>query len=119
MPRDANFKGDDNHSCLLRHELVANYQKHKQLEYAQLHMKEFAKKLEEDRDPELKPEEGKELTEEQKKRYIEARQVEHDKQLKELERLMTEAPSFKFNVNVFKESIKLDMKPEELEAEEK
>ena len=32
---------------------------------------------------------------------------------------MTEAPSFKFNVNVFKESIKLDMKPEELEAEEK
>ena len=119
VPRDANFKGDDNHSCLLRHELVANYQKHKQLEYAQLHMKEFAKKLEEDRDPELKPEEGKELTEEQKKRYIEARQVEHDKQLKELERLMTEAPSFKFNVNVFKESIKLDMKPEELEAEEK
>ena len=73
MPRDANFKGEDNHSCLLRHELVANYQKHKQLEYAQIHMKEFAKKLEEEREPELKPEEGKELTEEQKKRYIEAR----------------------------------------------
>ena len=45
--------------------------------------------------------------------------MEHEKQLKELERLMAEAPSFKFNVNVFKESIKLDMKPEELEAEEK
>ena len=24
-PRDANYKGEDNHTCLLRHELVANY----------------------------------------------------------------------------------------------
>ena len=66
VPRDANFKGEENHTCLLRHELVANFQKHKQLEYAQEHMKVFAKKLEEERDPELKLEEGKELTEEQK-----------------------------------------------------
>ena len=32
---------------------------------------------------------------------------------------MKEAPTFKFNVNVLKESIKLDMKQEELEEEEK
>ena len=29
VPRDANFKGEENHTCLLRHELVANFQKHK------------------------------------------------------------------------------------------
>ena len=73
-------------------------------------MKVFAKKLEEERDPELKLEEGKELTEEQKQKYVEARKEENEKTLKELERLMKEAPTFKFNVNVLKESIKLDMK---------
>lgn len=25
VPRDANFKGEENHTCLLRHELVANF----------------------------------------------------------------------------------------------
>ena len=32
---------------------------------------------------------------------------------------MKEAPTFKFNVNVFKESIQLDMKADEIETEEK
>ena len=32
---------------------------------------------------------------------------------------MKEAPTYKFNVNVFKESIQLDMKAEEIQAEEK
>ena len=34
VPRDANFKGDDNHTCLVRHELISNFQKTKSLEYA-------------------------------------------------------------------------------------
>ena len=81
-------------------------------------MKVFAKKLEEEREPEPKPEEGKELTEEQKKKIIENRQQAHVKQLKELDRLMLEAPTYAFNANVFKSTIKLDMSPEELKLEE-
>lgn len=63
-PRDANFLGDDNHSCLVRPELVGLYQRSKNMEYASGKMKDFTKDLESKR-PELpKAEEGKELTDE-------------------------------------------------------
>ena len=41
------------------------------------------------------------------------------KKLKEVERLIKEAPKYSWNVNVFKKNIQLDMTAEELEAEEK
>ena len=40
------------------------------------------------------------------------------KHLKELDKLMKEAPKYAFNANVFKSTAKLDMSPEELKAEE-
>lgn len=62
-PRDANFKGEDNHTCLLRPELLIIYQKTKNIEYAQGKMADFLKG---------EQEEGKkteEMTEEEKKAY--------------------------------------------------
>ena len=40
------------------------------------------------------------------------------KHLKELDKLMKEAPKYAFNANVFKSTITLDMSPEELKEEE-
>ena len=76
MPRDANFKGDDFHSCLVRPELVKQIQRTKALEHAQSHMKEFNEKLEKERVPDPEPEEGKELTADQKRSIIESRKAE-------------------------------------------
>ena len=41
------------------------------------------------------------------------------KKLREVERLISEAPKYSFNTNVFKQNVQLDMTAEELEAEEK
>ena len=40
------------------------------------------------------------------------------KQIRELDRLMKEAPKYTFNTNVFKTGVTLDMSAEELKAEE-
>lgn len=47
------------------------------------------------------------------------RQQNNMKKLQEVERLISEAPQFKFNVNVFKSKVTLDMTPAEVEEEEK
>ena len=67
-PRDANFKGEEYHACLVRPELAALYQRSKNMEYASEHIKDFAANLDAEREKaEIKPEEGKELTDEQRK----------------------------------------------------
>lgn len=65
-PRDANYKGEDNHTCLLRPELLVIYQRTKNIEYAQEKMKDFQKVLDEEKKGEPVVEEGKELTDAQK-----------------------------------------------------
>ena len=67
VPRDANYIGEDFHTCLVRPELITLFQKTKSIEYASEHISEFSAKLDKERaEAEPKPEEGKELTEEQK-----------------------------------------------------
>jgi hypothetical protein len=51
-PRDCNYMGDDNHTCLLRPELLLIYQRTKNIEYASAKMTEFNKKFEEERSKE-------------------------------------------------------------------
>lgn len=80
-PRDANYLGDEHHACLVRHELIGLYQRSKAIEYASEHMKEFSKKLEAERKPDPKPEEGKELSDEQKKEIAKNRQAENLKRI--------------------------------------
>ena len=46
------------------------------------------------------------------------RQEDNIKKFKEVERLIQEAPQFKFNTNVFKSSVKLDMSEDERLKEE-
>lgn len=119
VPRDANYKGDDHHTCLVRHELVAKYQHACNLEYAQKHIKDFALKLDADRvASEPKPEEGQELSEEQKKDIARRKQEDNIKKVTEVERLIAEAPKQTFNANVFKSSITLDMTPGEIKEAE-
>ena len=62
---------------------------------------------------EAKPEEGKELTDEQRKENAKLKNADSLKRLKEVERLIEQAPKFKFNTNVFKSSIKLGLTDEE------
>lgn len=65
MPRDANFVGDEFHSCLVRPELVSIHQRAMNMEYASEHIKPFAEKLDAERTAaEPKAEEGKELSNE-------------------------------------------------------
>ena len=45
-PRDANYLGEDNHTCLVRPELVGLFQRSKNMEYASQKMKDFSKKQE-------------------------------------------------------------------------
>ena len=47
------------------------------------------------------------------------RQEDNIKKLKEVERLISEAPKQTFNVNAFKKNVQLDMTAEELAEEEK
>ena len=89
------------------------------MDYASEHIKDFSNKLDEERKTaEPKPEEGKELTDEQKKAMAERRQEDNMKKLKEVERLVKEAPKFTFNTNVFKQNVQLDMTADELKKEE-
>ena len=120
MPRDANYIGDDFHTCLVRPELINLYQRSMSMDYASKHIKEFAEKLDTERlAAEPKPEEGKELTEEQRREMAMLRQENNMKKLKEVERLIAEAPKYKFNTNVLKKNVQLDMTADELKEEEK
>jgi hypothetical protein len=67
-PRDANFLGEENHTCLIRQELLILYQRQKNLESAKAKMEDYEKELEKEKaEREPKIEEGSELTEEYKK----------------------------------------------------
>jgi len=103
VPRDANYLGDDAHTCLVRPELISLFQRAKAMDYASDRIKAFSQRLDEERlAAEPKPEEGKELTEEQKRDVQRRRQEDNLKKLKEVERLIKEATKYSFNVNVFK-----------------
>ena len=70
-PRDANWLGDENHTCLLRQELMLLYQRSKQLEVIREKMTEQEKEWEAERTEKMpKIEDGVEPTEEQKKEII-------------------------------------------------
>ena len=116
-PRDANYIGDEFHTCLLRPELLALYQRAMSRDYATGKMKEFVKELESKREPEPKAKEGEELTEEQKAQITKARQTEAILRIKEAERLYNEAERIKFNTNVLKANIQLQLTEEELSQE--
>lgn len=104
-PRDANYIGDEYHSCVVRPELVVLYQKTKNIEAAQAQMKILQEKLDKERKPE--PEEPKEdADEETKKKYIEEKQkrmAEENKQkITVFEQAIKDAPTFTYNANLFK-----------------
>ena len=59
VPRDANYEGENCHTCLVRPELVSLYQRAKSMDFASQHIKEFAQKLDAERSAtEPKAEEG-------------------------------------------------------------
>lgn len=117
-PRDANFIGEDYHACLVRPELITLYQRAKSMEYASAKMKQFAKELEAKRPEMQKPKEGEQLTDEQKAQNAKQNQEESLLKIKEVERLLKEAPKLAFNSNVFKTNCKLAASPEEIEQDE-
>ncbi len=89
------------------------------MEYASERIKDFSKKLDDERKvAEPKLEEGKEPTEEQKQEMTKRRQEDNLKKLREVERLVKEAPKYTFNTNVYKSNAQLDMTAAELKAEE-
>ena len=64
-PRDINFPGDENHTCLVRQELLVLYQRQLALDHAKAEMEEFNKKVDAElKEKEPKIEEGKQPTEE-------------------------------------------------------
>jgi len=64
-PRDANYIGEEYHTCLVRQELLILYQRSKNFDYAKEKMEEFEKEIDaEKKDKMPKIEEGKEPTEE-------------------------------------------------------
>ena len=80
----------------------------------------FNKKIQEEREAEKVKEEadGVELTDEVKLERNRRRLEDHHKQIKEVDRLMQEAPQYTFNVNVFKSNIKLALSEAELKVQE-
>ena len=73
-PRDANFKGEDFHACLIRPELLQIYQRNKNMDYAAENIKGFMAKLDAEREKsEPKAKEGEQLSEEQLKKVNERR----------------------------------------------
>lgn len=55
VPRDANWKGDENHTCLIRQELLVLYNRNKSVEYAKKRMAdEFEESMNKERDEEVK-----------------------------------------------------------------
>ena len=48
-PRDANFEGSDNHTCLIRQELLVLYQRQRQISYAKEQMVAFEKEIDQEK----------------------------------------------------------------------
>lgn len=70
-PRDANWPGEENHTCLLRQELMLHYQRSKRVDELREKMAEWEKEHEAENTAKMpKIEEGKEPTEEQKKEIL-------------------------------------------------
>ena len=68
LPRDANYLGEDYHTCCMRQELLILYQRSKNFQKAKEEMEEYDKEIEiERKEREPKIEEGKEMTVEQRK----------------------------------------------------
>lgn len=61
VPRDANFLGEENHTCLVRQELLVLYQRHLAIEHAKTEIKPFEETLEKEiKEKEETLKEGKE-----------------------------------------------------------
>ena len=70
-PRDANWPGEENHTCLLRQELMLHYQRSKRVDELREKMAEWEKEHEAESTAKMpKIEEGTEPTEEQKKEIL-------------------------------------------------
>ena len=117
-PRDANFLGEENHTCLVRQELLVLYQRHLAYEAAKALMEDFNKEQEAELKEKLpKIEEGKEPAEEQLK-HIQALRMEYTtKKVRKFEGLVKDQKPVVFNCNVFK-NVKLAVSAEELKSEE-
>lgn len=117
-PRDANYLGEENHTCLIRQELMILYQRQKNLESAKAKMEEYEKELEKEKaEREPKIEEGKEPTEEYKKQIAEINQEFNMKKIQKFEEYLKECSNEVYNTNVFKK-VKLAMSEEEIKVEE-
>lgn len=49
VPRDANYLGEENHTCLVRSELLNYFQRTTAMDYASEHIKDVSKKIDEER----------------------------------------------------------------------
>lgn len=89
-PRDANFLGDEYHTCLVRPELISLYQKHMNMQFAGEKMDFFAKKMQDEREAERQNDEKEnvEITEEIKNERAKKRLEEHTKNIREVERVL-------------------------------
>jgi protein TIF31 len=117
-PRDANYLGEENHTCLVRQELLILYQRKKNMESAKAKMEEYEKELEKEKAEKIpKIEEGKEPTEEYKKQMAEINQEYNMKKIQKFDEYLKECKSEVYNTNVFKK-VKLAMSEEEIKAEE-
>ncbi len=112
-PRDANYKGDEYHTCLLRPELLLIYQRTKNIEYAQGKMVEFNKQFEEAKDAKK----FEEMNEEEKSAYQNKKAEDNLKKLKEFDKYLKEATKFTYNTNVFK-NVKFAISEEEVKKDE-
>ena len=117
-PRDANYLGDEYHTCLIRPELIDIYNREKSINHAKEMMKEADKVLEAEKDKRTpKVEEGKEMTDEQKKEYHELIMELNERRQENFQSFVKDLEKDVFNTNVFK-NIKLGMTEEEIKAEE-
>jgi protein TIF31 len=118
-PRDANYLGPDNHTCLLRQEMLHLYNRHQQVEHAKVKLAEFDKEhTAEFKEKCPKVEEGKEMSTEDQQKVITLKRELYQKRVEAHDKFMSEIKPVVYNHNVFKR-IKLAMSDEEIKAEEK
>lgn len=67
-PRDANYKGEEYHTCLLRPELLMIYQRTKNIDYAQAKIAQYTKALEEEK-AKVEQKKVEDMTEEEKEAF--------------------------------------------------
>lgn len=121
IPRDANYMGEENHTCLVRQELTILYQRHLANNFAKEKIDEHEKVYEEERKEAIKKivdgKEEKDLTDAQKHEILACRMEFQAKRMQKYEELIRSRDSVLFNANVFK-NVKLVMSEEEQKAEE-